>query len=137
MKAHSLTLALVLATTASGFAAPRHQEPAKTSMMTMTSMFKGAEVNGGTASYTMENGKPVIRLSDDFKIPNAPAPHFQIVDKQGNVYLLSRLTVIGGKTHREVMLPSYVKSVSKVQIYCAFAEVVLGEAKFDRPIMIH
>lgn len=130
-----LALAIALATVTPAFASHR-QETTKMSMMTMTSAFKGAEVNGGTASLVMEHGKNIIRLSDDFKIPNAPAPHFQIIDKEGNTYLLSRLTVIGGKTHREVILPSYIKTVSKVQIYCAFAEVVLGEAKFDRPVML-
>jgi hypothetical protein len=136
----TLAIALTSLTVAPAFATPRQDGsmPAKGSMMmTMTSMFKGAEVNGGTASIVTEKGKHILRLSDDFKIPNAPAPHFQVVDKAGNTYLLSRLTVIGGKTHREVVLPSYVKSVSKVQIYCAFAEVVLGEAKFDQPVMVH
>ena len=29
-----------------------------------------------------------------------------------------------------ITLPSYIKNVAKVQIYCAWAEAVLGEASF-------
>ena len=29
-----------------------------------------------------------------------------------------------------ITLPAYVKDVAKVQIYCAWAEAVLGEARF-------
>ena len=31
-------------------------------------------------------------------------------------------------------MPSYVKNVSKVVIWCAFAEVNLGEASFSSPV---
>jgi hypothetical protein len=34
-----------------------------------------------------------------------------------------------------IALPSYVKDVAKVQIYCAWAEAVLGEATFGAPLM--
>jgi hypothetical protein len=30
-------------------------------------------------------------------------------------------------------VPTYVKDVAKVQIYCAWAEAVLGEAAFSAP----
>jgi len=32
-------------------------------------------------------------------------------------------------------VPKYVKNVAKVQIWCAFAEVNLGEASFSSPVM--
>lgn len=100
-------------------------------MMEMsTSAFKGVEVNGGMA---MLSGR-TLKLSPDFVIPKAPAPSWQIVDKQGNVYLLKQLRLAGGKMNRQIMLPSYIKSVAKVQIWCSFAEVLLGEASFAKPV---
>jgi hypothetical protein len=101
-----------------------------------TSAFKGVEVNGGTASISKVNGKQVLSVSSDFKIPTSPAPHFQVVDTKGNVYLLQRLTIVGDKTHRSVTLPSYIKDVAKVQIWCSFAEVLLGEAKFEKAVTL-
>jgi hypothetical protein len=106
------------------------------SMAPTTGVFKGPEVNAGTASIMKEMGKNVLRLSSDFMIPKAPAPHFQVVDKDGNTFLLRRLTIIGDKTHTDVILPKYIKNVAKVQIYCSFAEVVLGEASFKKPVSL-
>ena len=34
-----------------------------------------------------------------------------------------------------ITLPAYIKDVAKVQIYCAWAEAVLGEATFSAPMM--
>jgi hypothetical protein len=34
-----------------------------------------------------------------------------------------------------ITLPSYIRDVAKVQIYCAWAEAVLGEASFGAPLM--
>jgi hypothetical protein len=31
-------------------------------------------------------------------------------------------------------VPSYVKDIAKVQVYCAFAEVLLGESSFNSPV---
>jgi hypothetical protein len=75
-----------------------------------------------------------MTLSDDFKIPDAPAPHWQIVDSQGNIFLLQRLDIKGGKFNRQITLPSYIKDVAKVQIWCAWAEALLGEASFPDPV---
>lgn len=118
------------------FAAPQQSEMKMEKMMKgMTSgKFAGPEVNGGTVTLTKEMGKNVLRLSSDFMIPKTPSPHFQVIDKDGNAYLLQRLTIIGDKTHLEVALPKYIKSVKSVQIWCSFAEVNLGEAKFAKPI---
>jgi hypothetical protein len=55
--------------------------------------------------------------------------------------LLQRLGVktLGGvakdKINMTITLPAYVKDVAKVQIYCAWAEAVLGEASFSAPVM--
>jgi len=104
--------------------------------------FSGAKVNGGTVSMSMKDGKTVLTLSDDFKVPDTPDPHWQIVDSKGEVYLLQRLPVksLGGlvkdRINMSITLPSYVRDVAKVQIYCAWAEAVLGEAPFDAPQMV-
>lgn len=119
--------------------ADHHQDDMKMDkmMMAMTSgKFAGIEVNGGTVSLSKEMGKNVLRLSKDFMIPKTPAPHFQVIDKDGNAFLLKRLTIAGDKTNLEVALPKYIKSVKSVQIWCSFAEVNLGEAKFAKPIVI-
>ena len=100
-----------------------------------TSVFMGVNANTGTATHKTENGRMTLTLSDDFKVPDAPAPHWQVVDSKGNVYLLQRLVVKGDKLNRTITLPSYVKDVAKVQIWCAWAETLLGEASFDKPVM--
>jgi len=33
------------------------------------------------------------------------------------------------------VVPSYIKDIAKVQVYCAFAEVLLGETSFSSPVM--
>ena len=103
--------------------------------------FSGAKVNAGTVTHSVKDGKNVLTLSDDFKIPDTPDPHWQIVDSKGNTYLLQRHGVknLGGiakdKLNMSITLPAYVKDVAKVQIYCAWAEAILGEAPFSAPMM--
>jgi hypothetical protein len=106
-----------------------------------SSKFSGAKVNAGTVTHTVRDGKHVLTLSSEFQIPDTPDPHWQIVDSQGNTYLLQRLGVknLGGivkdKLNQSITLPAYIKDVAKVQIYCAWAEAVLGEASFAAPQM--
>jgi hypothetical protein len=93
--------------------------------------FAGPKANTGTVSMA---GK-VLTLSDDFKAPEAPDPHWQIVDGAGRTYLLQKLTVkglTGDKMNRSITLPVYIPDVAKVQFWCAYAEVVLGEASFGK-----
>jgi hypothetical protein len=103
--------------------------------------FSGAKVNAGTVTHSVKDGKNVLTLSDDFKVPDTPDPHWQIVDSKGNTYLLQRLGVknLGGvakdKVNMSITLPAYIKDVAKVQIYCAWAEAVLGETSFGAPMM--
>ena len=94
--------------------------------------FSGAKVNDGTVTHATENGKHVLQLSADFKVPDTPDPHWQVVDSKGNVFLLQRLGIKGDKVNTRITLPAYVKDIAKVQIYCAWAEVVLGETTFDQ-----
>jgi hypothetical protein len=103
--------------------------------------FSGAKVNSGTVTYSLKDGKNVLTLSDDFKVPDTPDPHWQVVDSKGNTYLLQRLGAksLGGlvkdRINMSITLPAYVHDVAKVQIYCAWAESVLGEAAFSAPLM--
>jgi hypothetical protein len=99
--------------------------------------FQGPKANKGTVTHSIKDGKSVLTLSDDFVVPDTPDPHWQLVDSKGTVYPLDKLKVkslIGDKFKKEIAIPSYVPDVAKVQIYCAFAEVVLGEASFSSPV---
>ena len=103
--------------------------------------FAGGKVNGGTVTHSTKDGKDILTLSDDFKVPDTPDPHWQIVDSKGNTYLLQRLGAknLAGlakdRINMSITLPSYIRDVAKVQIYCAWAEAVLGEAPFTAPLM--
>lgn len=98
-----------------------------------TTRFEGAKANTGYAIHTTENGKSVLKVSDDFVIPDTPAPSWQVVDSKGNTYLLNQFKIKGG-TNRQIVVPAYVRDIAKVQVWCSFAEVVLGEAKFEKPV---
>jgi hypothetical protein len=120
LKGLTMLAALVAVTTAA--AAP---------VKTYTSKpFAGAKANTGTVTATVDNGKITLKVSDDFKIPDTPAPSWQVVDSKGNTYLLNQFKIKGG-TNREITLPGYIKDVAKVQVWCSYAEVLLGEASFD------
>ncbi len=118
-----LALGLVFATT--GAAAPQSHT---------SKPFTGVKANKGTVTHTKPAGKNVLTLSDDFVVPDTPDPHWQVVDSKGRVYLLDRLKAKNDKYNKSITLPSYVPDVAKVQIWCAFAETLLGEAPFDAPV---
>lgn len=99
-----------------------------------TSQFQGVKANSGTATHGRSGNNDTLTWSDDFKVPDTPAPHWQVVDTKGNVYLLQRLTIKGDKHNRTITVPSYIHDIAKVQIYCAWAEALLGEASFGTPI---
>ena len=134
-----LALLLLLATgfvlAPGAFAADMHTSKA----------FAGAKVNGGTVTHSKQGNKNVLTLSADFVVPDTPDPHWQVVDSKGVVYRLERLDIKGEgmemkgsmkgiKVNRSITLPDYVKDVAKVQIYCAWAEALLGEAPFEKPV---
>jgi hypothetical protein len=100
-----------------------------------TSKFEGAKANTGMATHGRQGNNDILTWSDEFKIPDTPAPHWQVVDSKGNVFLLQRLKIKGDKENRTITIPSYVQDVAKVQIYCAWAEALLGEASFAKPIV--
>jgi hypothetical protein len=101
--------------------------------------FTGAKVNAGTVTHAVKNGKHVLTLSDDFVVPDTPDPHWQVVDSRGNVYLLDRLGVksLGGlvkdRINMSITLPDTIRDIAKVQMYCAWAEAVLGETALSVP----
>ena len=98
-----------------------------------TSMFQGPKANTGTAMHTYENDKSILRVSPDFKVPDTPAPTWRVVDSKGTVYTLDAFKIKGGEK-REVAVPAYVKDIAKVQVYCAWAEVLLGESSFPSAV---
>ena len=97
--------------------------------------FTGSKVNGGTVTHAIKDGKHVLTLSSDFKVPDTPDPHWQVVDSKGRVYLLQRLGIKGDKVNTSITLPSYIQDIAKVQIYCAWAEALLGETTFDSKVL--
>ena len=117
-------------------AAQADERPAaagRAAMMRMSMPFKGVKANTGTVSASHMDGNLTLTLSDDFKTPDTPAPHWQVVDSKGNTYLLQRLVIKGDKFHKSITVPAYVRDIAKVQIWCAWAETLLGEAAFDSP----
>jgi hypothetical protein len=98
-----------------------------------TSRFQGPKANTGTAMHATENGKSILRVSSDFKVPDTPAPTWRVVDSKGNIHTLDAFKIKGGEK-REIVVPAYVKDIAKVQVYCAWAEVLLGETSFPSPV---
>jgi hypothetical protein len=98
-----------------------------------SSMFQGPKANTGTVSHSIENGKSILRVSSDFRVPDTPAPTWRVVDSNGTIYTLDAFKIKGGEK-REVEVPSYIRDITKVQVYCAWAQVLLGEASFSMPV---
>ena len=103
-----------------------------------SSKFEGPKANSGTVMHYNENGKSMLKVSDDFKVPDTPAPTWRVVDSKGNVYTLEAFKIkgtLGGNAEkREVVVPAYVPDIVKVQVYCAWAEVLLGESSFTQAV---
>ena len=97
--------------------------------------FQGSKANAGTVTHSVQGSKHVLTLSDDFKVPDTPDPHWQVVTSAGQVFLLQKLMIKGDKLNKSITLPAYVPDVAKVQIWCAWAETNLGEAGFERTVM--
>ena len=120
-------LTMVMLTAISAFAQDPHT----------TGQFQGPKANKGHVTHSTREGKSVLTLSDDFVVPDTPDPHWEVVDSDGQVYQLDKLkkkALIGDKYQKEIVVPGYVKNVSKVIIWCAWAEANLGEASFSSPV---
>ncbi len=98
--------------------------------------FAGAKANKGIVTHTVQSGKNILTLSDDFVIPDTPAPHWQVVDSHGHAYLLQRLKIKGDKFNKTITVPEYVHDIAKVQIWCAWPEVNIGEASFNSTLQL-
>jgi hypothetical protein len=101
----------------------------------ITKPFTGKAVNAGTVTLSKQGDKTTLSLSSDFQVPGSPDPHWQLVDSKGTVYLLDRLKLKDDRINTRIVVPAFVPDIVKVQMYCAWAEVVLGEAPFSKPIM--
>ena len=100
-----------------------------------SSMFQGPKANTGTVSHYVENGKSMLKVSDDFKVPDTPAPTWRAVDSKGNIYTLDAFKIKSGNNEkREIVVPAYIPNIVKVQVYCAWAEVILGKASFSSAV---
>jgi len=95
---------LMFALANSGHAAGTHTHTSKP--------FAGVKANTGTVTHSTEGGRSVLTLSDDFKVPDTPDPHWQVVDSKGRTYLLQRLPVKGDKVNRSIVVPAYVPDVA-------------------------
>jgi hypothetical protein len=62
-----------------------------------TNQFHGVKVNGGTVTHSKQGDRDILTLSDDFKVPDVPDAHWQVIDSKGNVYTLERLQAKNGK----------------------------------------
>ena len=98
-----------------------------------TNKFEGTKANTGMAVHSMENGKSILRVTSDFKVPDTPAPTWRVVDSRGSIYTLDAFKIKGGEK-REVVVPGYVHDIAKVQVYCAWAQILLGEASFAQAV---
>ena len=98
-----------------------------------TGKFQGPKANTGMAIYSLEGGHRMLRVTPDFKVPDTPAPTWRVVDSSGTIYTLDAFKIKGGEK-REVVVPSYIKDIAKVQVYCAWAEILLGEASFSTAV---
>lgn len=78
-----------------GFAADAHT----------TSNFEGVTANIGVIAQAREATEDTRAVSDDVKIPETPAPQRQVVDSNGNVYLLIPLKTKDGKASVEYVIP--------------------------------
>lgn len=136
-----IALAVATAVPSSATSTPYRNVPlgqsARMEMANTSGMFKGIEVNGGSVTLMKDKMGTTLKLSSDFKVPNSPAPHWQVVDAQGNTFLLKQMRIKDGVENRMLTLPGYIKSVAKVQVWCSFAEVNLGEASFAKPVKVN
>jgi hypothetical protein len=108
--------------------------PVAAQATTKTRTFTGVKANTGFATLATAGGKATLTWSDDFTIPDSPAPHWEVVDAKGRTYLLQRLKIKDDRFNRTITLPDYVKDVATVRIWCAWAEVVLGEAPLEKAV---
>jgi len=89
-------------------------------MSQTTSRFQGPKANTGTATFSIESGKKMLKVSDDFKVPDTPAPTWRVVDSKGQIHTLEAFKIqsLRGE-NRQIVVPSFVQDIAVVQVYCA------------------
>jgi hypothetical protein len=97
-----------------------------------TAKFESPQANTGTVTHTIEDGKSTLRVSADFKVPDTPARIWRVVDSKSNILHAGRFQD-QSRGKRVVVVPC-VHDIVKVQVYCAWAEVLLGETSFSSPV---
>jgi hypothetical protein len=102
-------------------------------MMNKSGAFKGPKANTGFVTHSKEGGKMVLTLSDDFKTPDTPDPHWQVVDSKGTIFMLQKISIKDNKMNRKITLPAYIKDVAKVVIWCAWAERIWARLLLTNP----
>ena len=83
----------------------------------------------GHRDHQMQGGKHVLTVSSDFVVPGYAQWHWQVVDAEGNAYLLA-WSFKDDEIDRVDRAPASIQDIAKVQMWCAWAEVLLGEASF-------
>lgn len=133
-RTYSIEGALLTATLLLGTAALTFDRTADA--QEVTGAFRGGAVPSGHVKHEREGNRHTLVLSSDFSIHEEPPdPHWRIVDAQGSVFLLDKLKV-EGRINTRIVLPPYITSVARVEMWCAFAETVLGTAEFTDPIAV-
>src|SRR5215831_1463533 len=61
--------------------------------MHTSSQFQGPKANTGTVSHYVENGKSMLKVSEDFKVPDTPSPTWRVVDSKGDIYTLDAFKI--------------------------------------------
>src|SRR2546430_11615795 len=79
--------ALMLMCAGASFAADAHT----------TNAFSGVKVNGGTVTHSKQGDKNVLTLSDDFKVPETPDPHWQVIDSKSQIGRAHARTPVTGQ----------------------------------------
>src|SRR5437867_8643818 len=74
--------------------------------------FQGPKANTGTVTHAVKDGKNILTLSDDFKVPGTPDPHWQVVDSKGNTSLLTSRTSARCKSGAPSPKSSWAKPLS-------------------------
>ena len=76
------------------------------SIIAATGLFVASNGFAADAHITSNSeGVKAKAVSDDVKIPETPAPHWQVVDSKGNVYLLIPMKTSDGKVSVEYVTP--------------------------------
>ena len=97
--------------------------------------FQSKDVHHGTVTHEVKADRHVLTLSSDFAVPGTPDSHWQIVDSRGNVSLLDRLKLHEDTINTSITVPTSMRDIAKVQIWCPWAELLLGEVSFSTSIL--